>query len=470
MDKNLHTEDIFYSNLEGHAEEPPAASWDQISQTLDRDNLLLIKKKYNRLKSFAALLLLLVMGFGIYVLNNGNGYSRGSVKTAASPAASPAIQNFRNTAAGGGEIANHLTQMTMPVIVNSMDQPKIHSNNISVKDDSYPLSAYRANNIPANSRAAITVTAPEAFVTISGENDIAEDIKTPHNIIVAGKSETGEKLITAPAANLHSLLKQASKDSTHNNFATLTGKKKNKRTHDFSLTPFFSPDIAWYRLQDDKPDNNIDDAVELEKTEQHEFSSTFGITAEYTLNDRWSLQSGVNYSNTNITMEPKVIYASRDIDGTVKYRLNTSSGDAYLLPSFISQAVAGDSLSAYSSLHTLQYIGIPAALVRRFSAGQRFTVKAIAGITTNILVHSKVETIVAKGFQRSAETIDRIRGLKKMYFGGVTGLGLEYRVGKRTALSLAPSLRFAISSINADNTVKSFPMSFGFKTGVKISL
>ena len=475
MDENLHTtEDLFYTNLDGHAEPPPPAAWDHISQTLDRDNLILIKKKYNRVKRFAALLLMLLIGFSVYEINSSHGYQAGgNDKTAQGPVAiphSPGEKNTGNPEAGGVRAAEQISQSSTRggFADTRAELNGVLPGDISVAAQPYVLFKNRLNNISAKTRVAIENPDAETDLFSAIENNPVDNNKK-ENVWVPVNDPVQELKPPVPApVKPADLLRSIKPDSVQNITAANTPRKKNKKLHTFSIMPFFSPDIAWYRLQDDKPDNNIDDANELERTEKHEFSSTSGITAEYTLNDRWSLQSGLSFSNTNITMEPKVLYAAPDIDGTIKYRINTSSGYAYLQPSFNANPAAGDSLYSSSSLHSLQYIGIPLALVRRFSAG-RFTVKAMAGISANILVHAKVETIVEKDRKSYAETIDQIRGLKKMYFGGLTGVALEYRVGKRTSLSFTPSLRFAINSINKENAVRSYPMSFGFNTGLKIS-
>ena len=476
MDENLQdTEELFYSNLEGQAEEPPVYAWDHISQTLDRDNLILIKKKYNRVKRLAAFLLLLLIGFSVYEINSGRGDKRGSNGETVQASTIPAANGEKNTRNAGGA-RNETSEKTLqPYKAGGSfgNEQQLQGNNppgdISIVGDASALLINRTNNISSKTGATIHNVGAESDIYAAKENNL------PGNNKIENISATLENpvlqnrpAVSAPTTTFADILRSAKPDSAQNKTAAYKLKKKNKKAHEFSITPYFSPDIAWYRLQDDKPDNNIDDAHELEKSEQHEFSSTFGVTAEYSLNNRWSLQSGLSYSNTNITLEPKELYAVADVDGTIKYRMNTSSGDAYLLPSFNVHPVAGDSLYSSSSLHSLKYVGIPVAIVRRFSAG-RFTIKTIAGISANILMHAKVETIVSKGLQKSAETIDQVRGLKKMYIGGLAGLGLEYRVGLRTSMSLMPSLRFAVSSINKENAVRSYPISFGFNTGLKIS-
>lgn len=246
-------------------------------------------------------------------------------------------------------------------------------------------------------------------------------------------------------------------------------KMKYAKPSRFSITPFFSPDIAWYRLQEDKPDNQPDNLAEIEKSEKHEFSSTFGALVNFNLNKYWSLQSGLTFSNTDITVEPKTIYAQSDNTGDVKYRINTSSGYGYVLPSFSSNPAVGDSLYAFTSTHTLQYVGIPVALKYNTTKG-KFSFYVLAGVSTNFLTRGKIETSVEKGVDNETEVVDNLKGLKKNYFSGFTSLGVDYKLNKKMALSFAPTFRFALGSINQDAPVKSYPNTLGSALGLRIGL
>ena len=174
-------------------------------------------------------------------------------------------------------------------------------------------------------------------------------------------------------------------------------------------------------------------------------------------------------SNTNITVDPKTIYAQQDNTGSVKYRINTSSGYGYVLPSFSSNPAVGDSLYAFTSTHSLQYIGIPLAVTYNVTRG-KFKFNALAGLSANILTKAKLETTVEKGFINAPETVDNLQGLRKIYFSGLAGVGVDYKLSKKTAVTFAPTMRFALNSINKDATVKSYPMSFGFVLGLKLDL
>jgi hypothetical protein len=254
---------------------------------------------------------------------------------------------------------------------------------------------------------------------------------------------------------------------TINNKVKTYNKKSGKESR-FSITPFFSPDIAWYSLEDDKV-NQQENASKIEKEENQDFSYTYGAFVDYKINNHWGMQSGITLSNTNIIVDPKTIYAQQDNTGKIKYRINTSTGYGYVLPAFSSNPTIGDSIYAFTFSHSLQYVCIPIAVTYSFTKGQ-FTVKAIAGLSTNILTKAKIEATLENGFDDSFETVNNLDGLKKVCFSGMTGLGLDYKLSKKTSLVFAPNLRFALNSITKDAPVKSYPVSLSLALGLKIVL
>ena len=253
------------------------------------------------------------------------------------------------------------------------------------------------------------------------------------------------------------------------NIVAVNTKNKGSKPSRFSVTPFYSPDIAWYHLQEDKPDNQTNNLTEIAESEQHEFSSTVGALVDYNLSKYWSLQSGLTYSNTNIIVQPKTIFAQSDNAGSIKFRINTSSGYGYVLPSFSNNPIIGDSLYAFSTTHTLNYINIPLALKYTISKG-KFSFNVMAGFSTNILTKGIIETTLAKDFNNETQLVNELHGLKKIYFSGLAGLGVDYKLNKKIALSFAPTFRFALNSINKDAPVKSYPNTFGLVLGLKIRM
>ena len=257
------------------------------------------------------------------------------------------------------------------------------------------------------------------------------------------------------------------------NISYTLAKNKNSKTpkpFHFNITPFYAPQFSYNRLEDDHRDPGPqprNGREQIKEDEQHEKSSALGVLVQLPIGKKWSLQSGITYLNKEISIEPKKIYAKLDNDGKVKYRFDCSSGYTYISPKTGNTPAVGDSVSASASSNTLQYIGVPLAVNYTFTLG-KFSIVPTAGATINFLTRQRIETELVQGTSKEKQTISTIQGLKKTYFNAFTGISLEYNLNKRIALSITPASNFALSSINKDAAVKSYPNSFGVAGGIKI--
>ena len=521
MDEDLHDiEDLFRNGLEDNEELPSPKLWNNIDNILDKDNLISITKKYSSLKKVAVLLLFLLLGLGIYELSyrhtteavakrNNSRSNTETINKDNITALLPGTQSQKK--ADSINISNKAIkdQLVLNSVSNTLNQKDSYNKNIVVDN------ALADKIIPGNKSKPDNKNVPEnnagsngnavADNNITSKNKQGKSTGSSYKVQIQNSTPVEAEQQTAlnndPELNNQQtqLLKRLNiipvdkirmqlKDSAgtgkllqpiavnkislpveSKNIVAVNTKNKGSKPSRFSVTLFYSPDIAWYRLQEDKPDNQIDNSAEIAESEQHEFSSTVGALVDYNLNKHWSLQSGLTYSNTSIIVLPKTIFAQSDNAGSIKYRINTSSGYGYVLPSFSSNPIIGDSLYAFTTTHTLNYINIPLALKYTITKG-KFSFNGMAGFSTNILTVGKIETTLKKGFNNESEVVNKLLGLKNIYFSSLVGLGLDYKFNKKMAFSFAPTLRFALNSINKDAPVKSYPNTFGLVLGLKIGL
>ena len=515
MDENLHNiEELFHSALDDNEETPSANSWEGIDKRLDKDSIVSIKRKYINLKRVAALLLLLLVSFVLYDVyktndnHNGKGFAKNNKNI------NPDNQNKYNEAADKASNKKIGTNSAIPTGTNSItdtDKANAAPDNLNAGNKKStdtkqegPINIYplQKQNITEATSSAKDISKNQTTQTAIQKKKLnskpyykvkiinAKPIKDDDLLVMNNDEPVNNQVpfltkintaqierlklnpkdfidtkkilhpITASKINVPGTSKTAMAKNTQN--------KKSKLSR-FSITPFFSPDIAWYHLKDDKPDNNRDDAKEIEKAEQHEFSFTTGVLVDYKLNKHWGLQSGITLSKINISVDPKTIYAQPDNTGNIKYAINSSSGYGYVLPSYSTNPAIGDSLYAFTTKHSLQYVGVPLTVTYRITKG-KFNFNAMAGLSVNILTGAKLETSVENGFDNSFETINKLQGLQKTYFSGTAGIGAAYKLTKKTAITFVPTLRFALNPINKDAAVKSYPMSLGLAVGLKIDL
>lgn len=508
MDENLHNiEDLFFSELNDNEEAPSEKVWEKIDKRLDKENEISIKKKYTSLKRIAITLLFLLSGFIIYLItakeNNNNRLkekisevdkSKKSAnvfklkeKALPGPLKNININNLAKSNAQKKSIDVNIKsgeEKAVQSVVKSSDNSKTKnkysfgnagSSKIILKNKSLSNISKKARltSKPFYKEKIKNAQSANGEQTLIPNNDEPVNHKTSSLRNLKNLSTENEQLHSKDLVDTkklsHPIVSSATivLDTTHKAVAKNIPKKKEKISR-FSLTPFFSPDIAWYHLSNDNT-NNQSNATELENEEKHEFSSTYGALADYTINKYWGLQSGLALSNTNIIVQPETIYAQKDNTGNIKYRINTSSGYGYILPSFSANPAVGDSLYAFSSSHSLQYINIPLALTYNVTKG-KFKFNVLAGISSNFLLKAMLKTSVEKGFDNSIETVDNLLGPKKVYFSGLAGAGVDYKLMRNTSITFAPVMRFALNPINKDAAVKSYPTSFGFAAGLKIGL
>ena len=496
MDENLHDiEDLFFLELNDNEETPSEKVWEKVDKRLDKENVINIEKKYTSLKRIVVVLLFLLSGFAVYIINTNGNNKRLEEKI------SKDADKTKNT--------NNGLRLNEKLLIDSLknigfynpakkDNIPKKATELSIKRGETADNAKSQNNYTfENANSAKNIVKNKSLSNTSKKTNLASEPFYRMKIKNAGatdKQASAAQQKAYPNINkiifldgliepliFSSLDSINTKDDLHlmaskkiilseiTNKSVKSLQNKPRENNQLSITPFFSPDIAWYHLSNDNINNQSANASELDREERHEFSSTYGLLVDYLINKNWGLQSGLVLSNTNIIVQPGTIYAQPDNAGNIKYRINTSSGYGYVLPAFSINPAIGDSLYAFTSSHSLQYIGIPLALTYNVTKS-KFKFNLLAGVSSNFLLKAKLNTTVEKGFDNSIETVDNLVGPKKVYFSGIAGAGVDYKLMSNTAITFAPTMRFALNPINKDATVKSYPNSFGFVVGLKIGL
>ena len=468
MDKDLHEiEDLFKSGLENNKEIPSLQVWDSIDNRLDNDKVAVIQKKYQALKRLSLLLLLLVIGLGIYELTNtrkGDGLIKIKGKNENSEIL-PVNDDMNKTLIDQNQITirnqnnsqNKNSNTALPVSSNNV----VATNRLNTRKEFSVF--FKSGDEQKFNQSRQNIIAVDRFDPIVHSRFIREQPinlqveKTNRPLVPSSEIKDAFRLINSvkvnPAGGFDDMRSQP-------------GKKKEQKPLRFSIAAFFSPDIASYHLEEDQHNSQPETASNIEKAERHEFSSTSGFLFDYSMNKHWLLESGILFSNTNITIQPKTLYAQADNNGNVKFRVNISSGYGFVLPSFQNTPVIGDSIRATAATHKLRYVSIPLAL--KYTSGKgRIRLESTLGVTINFLARGKLETELQKGLNNEVDILNNIQGLKPVYFSFVTGVGADYRLTKKLSVTLTPTARIALAPINKGGVVKTYPNSLGIAGGLK---
>jgi hypothetical protein len=442
MNKDLKNIDkLFLNNLHGLQDMPPARTWDEIAEALDNTPLPAATKPNQTAKSYylAAALLLLIGGTtAFFTWSSGHSDDHNASEVIVAKAF---VEPLNKTASITKQNQDRATVQPSAAINNVPQKQEALKNEPSVMgvDEISEV-------IPVYRKQAVEETIP-----VSAQSIMATPITTP---------------LMIESASHHALSNIASA-----NKSTIKNTKKLDLHNKFSVAVFFAPDITTRNLEQDKNGSPGGDKDEISRTERNNaLDYTIGAKIEYALNKHFSLQSGISFSSNTIDISPKTIYAGYDVDGTVKYRYNCSSGYAFFNPKSTAAAplAVGDSTQALSSTTVLHYVNIPVAVKYNFSMGQRLNLFVQAGITARLITKHSIDAVYAIGATKE-NTIGQIQGLKRSYFNGVVGLGADYSISPHLAITLSPTFNFATTAINRNSPVKAYPNTVSIATGIKFN-
>ena len=520
MDKNLHDiEDLFRKALEDNEENPSQKAWDGVEKKLDKDNVVSIKKKYDLLKKVALLLVFLLVALSIYVwksqdkntvktnkdISEINKETKSKNDTLTRKSGTTTLQKPVDTLTVNK--SNNVKQVTESE--NKMvDKTILENDNASPKKSLISITSKNLSNATIKKNKIKLKKPDESLLSDVSKFSIQKKgrfLKRKSNEVVETKIPNRIEEKQLPTENLSGAsfgnnlpaiepfnpksLEDIKKNST-DMFATKEPLQnislskinpsieiektivrkpsiKSKNRSRFAITGFYSTDITFYHFENNDPGNSNN--TNFKNSETESYSSTLGALIDYKISKHWGLQSGITLATSNFILESETLYAQADNSGSIKYKLSTPFGDAYVLPSFSINPNIGDSIFSKSTTHTLQYLGIPLALKYNFGKG-KFTLNALGGITANFLTRGSITTELESGNNNETETTNKIHGLKPFYLSGLAGMGLDYKIYKNFSLSFSPTFRFAFNSINSNVQEKSFPKSISLVLGVKMKL
>ncbi len=229
-----------------------------------------------------------------------------------------------------------------------------------------------------------------------------------------------------------------------------------------SITPYFSQEFAGYSLTDN--DLTGVNGQEIEERERNVFSASLGFYINYKISNRWILQSGISYSWSNSNIDSGTSYAVIDNQGNIQYKLNTISGYGYLKPASLTQPNVGDSVSTAKSYSQLHYITVPFILSYHIPL-RRFSLLIGTGASFNMLTGAELETKTYGQSVPEKEYSVKMMGLKKVNFGMLVKLDIEYHINSNVGINVIPCFKNTLSPINLESAVTAYPYNFGIGVG-----
>jgi hypothetical protein len=425
MDENLpnKVDQLFNQGLQKMKTEPPEYVWNKIEEGLDEHNRKLAGVS-SSWKRYTAAALLLVIGLGILSAI----YFR-----------QHAIFNKESVMRNKTESPSVISQY------NGDEKPKFHK----LKD----------NNNKKNSDNARKTSAPDTTTKYNEEDQYLVSSNSDETLIKKLTVQSVESLLSPLSVSKYVVLPvKAITDKL------LVGIYPKTRLKDrLSITPYFAQEFAGYSLTDN--DMTGAHGQEIEEHERNVFSASVGFYINYKINRKWILQSGISYSWSNSNIDSGTSYAVVDNRGNIQYKLNTISGYGYLKPSSLIPPNVGDSVSTANSYSQLHYLTVPLVLSYRIPL-KRFSLLIGAGASFNLLTGAEIETKTYGHGDPEKEYSVNMMGLKKVNFGMLVKLDLQYHISSRMGLNVIPCFKNTLSPINLETAITAYPYNFGVGAGI----
>lgn len=235
------------------------------------------------------------------------------------------------------------------------------------------------------------------------------------------------------------------------------------------MNPFFSLDMARYRLHNDLGSTGLDDEKsQILSREQHEFSFSTGIMFEKTFANKIHIKTGLYYSRTSISIAPQLLYASI-AENKVMFKYVASSGYGYFSPVSGSTATPGDSLMCTEAEHSVESISLPLMMGYQFR-NNKINIVPSAGVFLGFITKANLKTEITQANKKEQIYIERLHGMKDAYLGLIADVNINYSINRRLYIHITPNLKYAMTSITTNNVVKTFPYSLGLSGGIMLGL
>jgi hypothetical protein len=466
MDKHVHRDigEQFRDEINSMSRAPREHIWQHIDNELDKSDAGNYKERFTRLRKRTMLLLILLVGFATFSVL----YFTASKRKAA-------IENFYDEAKAG----NHKNKQEMHEQTNVPDAPAVQNNTIANPQAANLLKSNTTTRLFSPAKLPIKKNGKTAVTINNGSMSETGTEEDKNSLPLAPNEVVGEKplLPTAVKANITNgmiekipqlviteVKKEAPQVTPDNQPAKSNAIAHSDKKSRFTITVFGAPDYSAYSLKNDQL-SNYDNKAGIEKREQSDLSLTAGMLLGYQFTKKISLQSGITYSASDISISPTRVYAEKDNTGLIKYRYNTSSGYVYLLPSFSTSPAVGDSLYADGANHTLHYISIP--LIVQYKLGsKKLSFNPGLGLTFNFLTKATLTADLSNRFNRETESTTKLESIKKSGASLLFIPELQYELSKKWSISALPYFKYSLGAINRGNVVQTRPYTFGLGIGM----
>lgn len=254
-------------------------------------------------------------------------------------------------------------------------------------------------------------------------------------------------------------------------------KNDETKRSNWSVGAMISP-VYSYRTISGDAFTGTDDAVDAGYFNDNEEGITTiagGISMDFNFNNRLSLGSGMFFSR--IGQQNNDVLAYNDPQTSDLYKLATSTGTITVNPRSFENVIVeqqaaspkdsipGDYFVNSSLVQNLDYLEVP--LVLKYKViDSRVSVNVKGGLSPGILVNNR-SYFTVEGQKLQTGTTENINNF---IYNSILGLGLEYAISRKVAISMEPSFKYSLSPVNSGTGLEYHPYSLSWFTGISYTL
>lgn len=206
----------------------------------------------------------------------------------------------------------------------------------------------------------------------------------------------------------------------------------------------------------------------IKNGEKQNFSYSTGAIADYKLSPRVSISAGITYQVYSFSTQAGTIYDRKQSDGDVGYYMATSSG--IITCPYSGYSKIGDSLQVNTS-SSRKYLDIPMQAKYFFITSTKFRMYATLGVEVNFSLGDNTVMNWQNFWNESGtEDISNAEGSRNMYFCYYIGMGISYKVANSLSFYIEPGLHEAVTPIDDNIDIVTYPRLFSFLTGISYTL
>ena len=482
--------------------QPPPMVWASIENNLDKTKHLKLQKKLNRLITYSVSSSVVIVSL-VSVLWYKEYHSKNEVAT--NNIASNTVESKSIVPA---TVANTNIVNQLPIVKSSSEntsEKKIISEKRNEEQNAIPeksqqispVAKEQENKIAANVSLNKNISLPEKLpisdINITSNKNDEQDVKPAviENNVASSIEPAKQNSLPDELLNSTTQTKELIKKNEQNKVLksdsiaetakpivsplTVKGADTAKTTSPllpikdfkFFVGAIYSPEKAMTNFINTKYPTS-----QIQETQHYSYST--GVRFGYKFYKNWSIATNIVFSQTYKSFsyyQATLEHDDDDHDKNVNKELATSYGVIDFPSNYVERHPTGgqhphhdgDTLIIdIKGMQKLTYLTIPVSCQYQITKNRLNGIFSL-GVSTSILLTQSAEITYAN---LDTKYVTKINGLQNLYFNGIIGVGVQYRIFNRLSVFMQPAFSQAFTSMNKNTPYKTYPSSFSGSAGI----